>query len=70
MHAVENEGDKMREYTVTDLFRLTRAELLRLDHEMATALMQLAEYAPDRTLALINQRQIRRELGRRDYAPC
>ena len=59
----------MREYTVTDLFRLTRAELLRLDHEMAIALMKLAEYAPDRTLALINQRRIRRELGRRDYAP-
>jgi hypothetical protein len=59
----------MREYTVTDLFRLTRAELLRLDHEMAIALMQLPEYAPGRTLALINQRRIRRELGRRDYAP-
>ena len=59
----------MREYTVTDLFRLARAELLRLDHEMAIALMQLPEYAPERTLALINQRRIRRELGRRDYAP-
>ena len=31
----------MREYTVTDLFRLTRAELLRLHTEIATALAAL-----------------------------
>ena len=56
----------MKEYTMLDLFRLTRAELLRLDHEMAVALMHLPELSEDRTIALINQRRIRRELACRE----
>ena len=58
---------------MTDLFRLTWAELLRLDHEMVIALWTLPERHEDHTLAQINQRRIRRELGRRemdrDFAP-
>jgi hypothetical protein len=56
----------MQEYTTTDLFRLARAELLRLDHQTTIALLHLSDFAEDRTIALINQRRIRRELGGRD----
>lgn len=56
----------MREYAVNELFYLTRAELLELDHEMAMALATLCEHAEERTIALINLHRIRRELGRRD----
>jgi len=59
----------MREYKTIDLYRLTRAELLRLDHEMSVAIAQLPEWHEDRTIALINQRRIRRELGQRDFTP-
>jgi hypothetical protein len=55
---------------MTDLFRLTRSELLRIDYEMVVALSLLPEFSEQRTTALINQRRIRRELGRRDFAPC
>ena len=58
----------MREYTNYELFRLTRAELIRLDHQMMIAICQLPALAEARTIALINQNRIRRELGRRDYA--
>jgi hypothetical protein len=59
----------MKEYMITELFSLTRAELLRLDQQMVVALTQLLEHTEERTIALINQRRIRRELGRRDFAP-
>jgi len=57
----------MREYTQQDLFRLSRGELMRLEHQMVEAMTRLPAHAPDRTLATINQRRIRRELGRREW---
>ena len=57
----------MREYTKHDLFRLTRDELIRLDHQMVLAIAQLPALHEDRTLAILNQLRIRRELGRREY---
>jgi len=57
----------MKEYTMTDLFRLSRAELLTLDHQTAMAISHLPERSEQTTIALINQRRIRRELGRRDF---
>ncbi len=57
----------MREYTTQDLFRLTRSELLCLEHEMAVALVQLPPLDEHRTLAQLNLHRIRRELGRRNW---
>ncbi len=57
----------MKEYMMIDLFRLTRAELLTLDRQMVMAILELPERSEHHTLALINQRRIRRELGRRDF---
>ena len=57
----------MREYTNQDLFRLTRDELLRLDHQMVQAIAHLPALHEDRSLAILNQLRIRRELGRREY---
>jgi len=57
----------MREYTTLDLYRLARSELLRLEHEMAVAVIQLPPLDEHRTLAQINLHRIRRELGRREW---
>jgi hypothetical protein len=57
----------MREYTTLELYRLTRSELLRLEHEMAVAVIQLPPLDENRTLAQINLHRIRRELGRREW---
>lgn len=57
----------MREYTTLELYRLTRSELLRLEHEMAVAVIQLPPLDEHRTLAHINLHRIRRELGRREW---
>jgi len=58
----------MREYTTQELYRLTRSELLHLEHEMAVAVVQLPALHEHRTLALLNLHRIRRELGRREWA--
>ena len=57
----------MREYATSELYRLTRSELLRLEHEMAVAVVQLPLLDEHRTLAQINLHRIRRELGRREW---
>lgn len=57
----------MKEYTMHELFRLSRAELMRLDDKTSNALAELPAICEARTIALINQRRIRRELGRREY---
>ncbi|TAL01123.1 MAG: hypothetical protein EPO08_11450 [Rhodospirillaceae bacterium] len=56
----------MLEYSITDLFRLTTSELVKLDYEMASVLSWLPYESENYTIALLNQRLIRRELGRRD----
>ncbi len=57
----------MREYTTLELYRLTRSELLRLEHEMAVAVIQLPPLDEHRTLAQLNLHRVRRELGRREW---
>ena len=57
----------MLEYTMHDLFRLSAAELLRLDFEMTNALSWLPLHTEQHTVATLNRRLIRRELGRRDW---
>jgi len=57
----------MREYTIQELYRLTRYELLRLEHEMAVAVVQLPALHEHGTLAQLNLHRIRRELGRREW---
>lgn len=59
----------MRVLTKIKLMRMTRLELLALLRETATALVALPELSSDRANALINQRNIRRVLARRDLAP-
>lgn len=56
----------MKEYTMSELYHLTRAELLRLDHEMTMELFRLPALCDEHTTAFTNQRRIRRELARRD----
>lgn len=58
----------MREYTIQELFRLTRWELLRLEREMAAAVGHLHPLHEHRTLAELNMHRIRLELGRREWA--
>ncbi len=57
----------MREYTTQELYRLTRSELLRLEHKMAVAVIQLPPLDENRTLVQINLHRVRRELGRREW---
>jgi len=59
----------MREYTLAELFRLTRAELFALHHRIATHLAQLPEDSPERPVALTNMRNIRRVLARSKLTP-
>lgn len=59
----------MREYTLEELFRLTRAALFGLHHRIASALAQLPEGSPERLTALINLRNIRRVLARPTLSP-
>ena len=58
----------MREYTTLELYRLSRSELLSLEHRMAITAIQAATFAPERTLAELNLHRIRRELHRREWA--
>lgn len=59
----------MRVYSLEELFRLTRAELLGLHHQIARALAQLPEGSPERLTALTNLRNIRRALARPNLTP-
>jgi hypothetical protein len=59
----------MRVLTKIELMRMTRLELLTLLRETANALVTSPEGSPDRANALINLRNIRRVLARRDLAP-
>jgi hypothetical protein len=59
----------MREYTVTDLFRLTRAELFGLYGEIVNALAAMPDNAPERPIALATLQNIRRVLVRPNLVP-
>jgi hypothetical protein len=59
----------MRAYTLTELMNLTRAELFALHRKMTGALALLPEGSPERFTALATLRDIRRVLGRAEFAP-
>ena len=56
--------------TYAELTRYTKRELLDLYREMLAALPLLAEGSLDRANTLVNIRNIRLFLARRDYTPC
>ncbi len=53
----------MRVWTLSELFRLTRAELFGLHREIAAELASLAEGSPGREVALANLRVIAKALA-------
>jgi hypothetical protein len=61
--------ETMRVLTTTELMRLTRIELFNLSTRITAALPTFREGSPQRTVGLINLRNIRCALTRRDLAP-
>ncbi|MEJ0051713.1 MAG: hypothetical protein WDN02_11015 [Methylovirgula sp.] len=59
----------MRILTITELFRLTRKELCELATRIRAALPDSAEEPVEHTAAIINLRNIRYVLARRDFSP-
>ncbi len=59
----------MRVLTITELMRLTRIELTGLLVQITNALPGLPEGSADRRSALLNLRNIRAVLLRRDFSP-
>jgi hypothetical protein len=59
----------MRVLTIIELMRLTRIELTDLLVRITNTLMDLPEGSADRQIALINLRNIRSVLARRDFTP-
>ena len=54
----------MRVWTLIELFRLTRAELFGLYHDIVNALAAMPDSDPERPIALANLQNIRRVLAR------
>ena len=69
MSAVETKETNMRAYSLNELFRLTRTELLALRANVVAELASLPETSADREIALINLRNIRRALTKFTIAP-
>jgi hypothetical protein len=61
--------EKMRVLTINELMRMTRIELCTLFTQIAGELSAFPEGSPDRDNALINLRNIRWALARRDFSP-
>ena len=59
----------MRVFSICELMRLTRVELADLLLRVMNALAELPEGSAKRQNALINLRNIRWVLARRDFAP-
>ena len=59
----------MRAYTLSELFRLTRAELFGLYRDIVNALAAMPDSDPERPIALANLQNIRRALARPNFAP-
>jgi hypothetical protein len=59
----------MRAYTLTELMNLTRAELFALHRQIVDTLAALPEGSPERLAVLATLRDIRRVLGRHEFAP-
>ena len=59
----------MRIWTLSELFRLTRAELFGLFQEIVNAHAAMPDGDPERPIALANLQNIRRALARPLLAP-
>jgi len=59
----------MRVYTLIELFRLTRAELLGLYRDIAHDVAAMPDGDPERPVALANLQNIRTVLARPNLAP-
>jgi hypothetical protein len=59
----------MREWTLIELFHLTRGELFRLHQDIVNAIAAMPDGDPERPAALANLRNIRRVLARPNLAP-
>ena len=59
----------MRVWTLFELFRLTRAELLGLYRDIAHALAAMPDGDPERPVALANLQNIRTVMARPNLAP-
>ena len=59
----------MREWTLIELFRLTRAELFGLHRDIVVALAVMPETDPERPVALTNLRNIRHVLAQAKLVP-
>jgi len=58
----------MRAYNLTELMKLTRAELFALHRQITGALALLPDGSPERITALATLRNIRRVLARREFS--
>jgi hypothetical protein len=67
--AVEMMEETMRVLTITELMRLTRIELCDLLNRITIALPNYPAESLERGSALINLRNIRSVLARRDFSP-
>jgi hypothetical protein len=61
--------ETMRVLALTELMRLTRAELYHLLMSITAALPDYPEGSPERADALLNLSNIRWVLARRDFSP-
>jgi hypothetical protein len=61
--------ETMRVLTINELMRLTRTELCALFTQISNELATLPEGSPERNNALMNLRNIRWALARRDFFP-
>jgi hypothetical protein len=59
----------MKVYSITELMRLTRAELCVRLNQVAATVPAFREGSPQRTTAYINLSNIRAILARRDFSP-
>jgi hypothetical protein len=67
--AVEMMEETMRVLTITELMRLSKIELCDLAARITNAFPDLPEGSTERDNAVINLRNIRSVLGRRDFSP-
>jgi hypothetical protein len=67
--AVETMEETMRVLTLNELMRLTRIELFALAAQITNALAEIPEDSTERLNALINLRNIRSIVARRDFSP-
>jgi len=65
----ETKENKVRAYSLNELFYLTRDQLFALHAQIAVELDALPDDSPDRPVALQNLRNIRRVLGRPHHQP-